>query len=438
MTPNRPQDDRKTSHEHQLLELMHRLAKFRAGRRAIHMHLSNLRPSNKRADRVRIAINTFEFLVRHFEGQIFALNNADVIFICNGGDIGALDDAVMRIRHLFSGDPLTQDFDGQAESRFCTWYDLGRQYDEFLTVAQQLGEDDRRRTQRLSAIAGTAEQKAPDRRPLDPRQLSELIDAIERADLSNMMRRQAICGLAAGAAPQPMFRELYISIDQLRAIVMPDSNITANPWLFQHLTRTLDLRMLQLLSKNDDRAIAASYSININVSTLLSDRFLAFDAGLSSVTRGTIVFEMQPIDVFSDLGAFMFARDFVKERGYRVCLDGVTNLTLPFVDRERLGIDLVKILWQQEALTGSGDEQLKELRDFVSNFGRAHTILCRCDSEAAISVGRALGIGLFQGHHVDRLLLAGGGYVGQEGMQKLRAAAAQSALPHGSAGPAGR
>ena len=80
---------------------MHRLAKFRAGRRAIHMHLSNLRPSNKRADRVRIAINTFEFLVRHFEGQIFALNNADIIFICNGGDIGALDDAVMRIRHLF-------------------------------------------------------------------------------------------------------------------------------------------------------------------------------------------------------------------------------------------------------------------------------------------------------------------------------------------------
>ncbi|MBV8653618.1 MAG: EAL domain-containing protein [Alphaproteobacteria bacterium] len=439
MTPNRPQEDRKASQEHELLEQMHRLMKFRAGRRAIHMHLSRLRPSNKRPDRIRIAVNTFEFLVRHFEGQIFALSNSDIVFVCNGGDIGALDDAVMRIRHLFGGDPLTQDFDGQAESRFCSWYDLGRQYDDFLVVTQQLAEEDRRRSQRLSAIAGPAEQKPPELQPLNPRQLSELIDAIERADLSNMMRRQAICGLPAGATPQPMFRELYISIDQLRSIVMPDYNITADRWLFQHLTRTLDVRMLQLLSKNDDRAISASYSININVATLLSDRFLAFDAGLSAATRGTIVFELQPIDVFADLGAFMFARDFVKERGYRVCLDGVTNLTLPFVDRERLGIDLVKIIWQQDALAASRDEHLRELRDFVTGFGKASTILCRCDSEAAIAVGRALGIGLFQGHHVDRLLLNGGSYAGQEGMQKLRAAAAAHAtLTQGSLGPTGR
>ncbi len=314
-----------------------------------------------------------------------------------------------------------------------------RQYDEFLAVAQQLAEEDRRRSQRLSAIAGPAEPKAPDLQPLNPRQLSELIDAIERADLSNMMRRQAICGLSADAPPQPMFRELYISIDQLRSIVMPGYNITADRWLFQHLTRTLDVRMLQLLSKNDDRAISASYSININVATLLSDRFLAFDSGLSAATRGTIVFELQPIDVFADLGAFIFARDFVKERGYRVCLDGVTNLTLPFVDRDRLGIDLVKIIWQQDALAGSRDEHIRELRDFVAGFGRARTILCRCDSEAAIAVGRALGIGLFQGHHVDRLLLGGGSYAGQEGMQKLRAAAAaQTTMAQGFLGPTGR
>jgi hypothetical protein len=46
-------------------------------------------------------------------------------------------------------------------------------------------------------------------------------------------------------------------------------------------------------------------------------------------TRGTVIFELQTIDIFSDLGAYIFARDFVKERGYRVCLDGVTDLTCP-------------------------------------------------------------------------------------------------------------
>ena len=165
-----------------------------------------------------------------------------------------------------------------------------------------------------------------------------------------MMRRQAICLITPDAPPQPMFRELYISIDELRAIVMPGYNIASDRWLFQRLTQTLDLRMLQLLMKNDDRAIASAFSVNLNVATLLSDRFLAFDASLKAATRGTVVFELQTIDIFSDLAAYIFARDFVKERGYRICLDGVTDLTLPFIDRERLGLDLIKIVWNPDML----------------------------------------------------------------------------------------
>lgn len=422
MMPNRHQDDRRASHEVQLLEHMQRLAKYRGGRRAIHIHLSRLRPFNRRPDRIRIAINTFEFLVGPFEGQIFALSNADIVFIWKGGNIGAIDEAVMRVRYLFGDDPLIRGFDQQEESGFCSWYDLERQYEDLLAIVQQLADEDRRRSQRLAAITGASEQREPELLPLSARQLSGLVDAIERADLSNMMRRQAVCGLAPDESPQPLFRELYISIDQLGAIVLPGYDITADRWLFQHLTRTLDLRMLQLLSRNDDSAIAESYSININIATLLSDRFLAFDASLSEASRGTIVFELQPIDVFADLGAFVFARDFVRERGYRVCLDGVTNLTLPFIDRSRLGLDLIKIVWQPEVLAGSNAEHLKEVRALVTSVGRARTILCRCDSEHAVAIGQALGIGLFQGRHIDRLL--GGSYADQDGMQKLRAAAA--------------
>jgi hypothetical protein len=420
LTKDSRSDDRRASQEHLLLEHMQRLAKFRGGRRAVHIHLSRLRPGNRRGDRIRIALNTFEFLVRHFEGQIFALGNADVAFVCKGGEIAAIDDAVMRVRHLFSDDPLTQDVEDE-ESRFCSWYDLERQYDDFMAIVQALADEDRRRSQRLSAITAADLKKVPDLLPLSPRQLSELVEAIERADLSNMMRRQAICSIVPDAAPQMLFRELYISIDVLRSIVMPGYDIAANRWLFQHLTHTLDQRMLQLLSKNDDSVISASYSININIATLLTDRFLAFDAGLSAATRGTVVFELQPIDVFADLGAFVFARDFAKERGYRICLDGVTDLTLPFFDRIRLGLDLVKIVWQPEALAGGREGHLDELRRLVTSFGRARTILCRCDSEEAVALGQSLGINLFQGRHIDRLIGAGRGRVGS--VQKLRAEA---------------
>jgi EAL domain-containing protein (putative c-di-GMP-specific phosphodiesterase class I) len=183
--------------------------------------------------------------------------------------------------------------------------------------------------------------------------------------------------------------------------------------------------------KNDDRVIASGFSVNLNVATLLSDRFLAFDANLKAATRGTVIFELQTIDIFSDLGAYLFARDFVKERGYRICLDGVTDLTMPFIDRERLGLDMIKIVWNPDMLGSGREAKRDELRKLIANFGRARTILCRCDSEEAVTIGQSLGICLFQGRYIDRLLGAGAPSVGD--LQKLRATAA--IVPRGLSTP---
>src|SRR5258708_7253198 len=198
--PNRPQAEKKSSQEHQLFEFTQRLAKFRAGRRAIHIHLSQLRADNRRGHHIRIAINTFEFLVKQMDGQVFALGNADLIFVCKGADIAAIDQAVMRLRHLFNDDPLTQDIDERQESRFCSWYDLERQYDEFLAIAHGLNDEDQKRSRRLAAITGPGQPGQPaELPPLSPHRLGELVDALSRADLSNMMRRQVICAITPDA-----------------------------------------------------------------------------------------------------------------------------------------------------------------------------------------------------------------------------------------------
>jgi hypothetical protein len=161
-----------------------------------------------------------------------------------------------------------------------------------------------------------------------------------------------------------------------------------------------------MLVKNDDRAIARSFSLNLNVATMLSQAFLDFDASLRPGARGTIVLEVQLIDAFADLAAFYFARDFAKERGYRVCLDGSTHLTLPYLERERLGVDLVKLSWRPDIADLHQSGRLGELRDAVAALGRTRSILCHCDTAQAIEVGQACGINLFQGRHVDRLLAA--------------------------------
>ena len=67
--------------------------------------------------------------------------------------------------------------------------------------------------------------------------------------------------------------------------MLPDFDLASNLWLFQHLTQTLDARMLSMLIRNDDKSIASSFSINLNVHTILSPPFLDFDASLKAVAR---------------------------------------------------------------------------------------------------------------------------------------------------------
>jgi len=397
-------DDQAASIESLLLDYARRLARHPGGRRAIVIHLSRLRPDNRRAHHIRIAANTFEALVKQFDGQIFLLQNADIVFVCKDASIAVIDDAIMRLRYLFGDDPLAAELDESAPDRFATWYDLERHYQDFLALTEEMSEQEVKRKKRIAAIAGGTPRD--ERKPMDAPALAELVNTIQRADLSNVMRRQSICAIIGVEAPKPVFREIYISIAELRDTIMPKRDIASDRWLFQHLTQHLDRRVLAMLRKNDDQALAHSYSLNLNISTLLSQEFHQFDQSLRAGARGTIVIELQKVDIFADLGAYIFARDFLRERGYRVCLDGVSAVTLGFIERERLGLDLIKMFWTPDMADPLRTERTTGLREAVDRAGRSRIILARCDSEDAVTFGQAVGLRLFQGRHIDRLLSA--------------------------------
>ena len=396
-----PVGERSVSTERLLLDYVERLARHAEGRRAVVIHLSRLRPGNRLSHHIRIAVNTFEALVKQFDGQIFLLGNADIVFVCKTATIAALDDAVMRVRYLFSEDPLTSGGDDEPGG-FATWFDLGHQYESFLAMAQGLVEEEVRRRKRHAAIAASGE-RGPQKPPLAPKMLGELVNAISQADLSNMLRRQVVCQLEPGSPPKALFHETYISIADLAVAVMPRYDLAADRWLFRYLTQTLDRRMLAMLRRGHEQVISTAFSLNLNVSTVLSPEFLEFDAGLKTGARGGIVIELDKTDIYSDIGAYLFARDFARERGYRICLDAATDLTLPFIDRERLGLDLVKVFWSPDMADTDHAARAAAFRENVERVGRGRLILARCDSEAAVRFGLAFGISSFQGRFLDRL-----------------------------------
>jgi hypothetical protein len=395
-------DDAPVSQEYQLLEYVERLARNRDGRVAMHIHLSRLRAWNRRDQHLRVATSTFADLVRSLDGQGFVLRNSDIVFIGHARDIDQLNDVADRLRGMFNDDQATNWLPEVAdEDSFCSWTGLSQKYDEFHAWAKQVADAERARQRRVAAArAGAA---GPTRRPIDPVQLGRIEAYLSQADLSGLIRRQPVCILAPDQPPKPVLRELYIAIADLAAAVTPDVDLGGNRWLFRHLTRVLDQRMLSMLARNDDKELAAAFTINLNVETISTPQFLAFDKTIGSQARGTIVIEFDLIDAFGDMAGFIFAREVVRERGYRICIDGIDHLNFPMIDRERLGADFIKLNWKPEYAEMTNQQHLNELKQNIQRAGAARVILTRCSEPASIPFGQQLGISLFQGRHVDTI-----------------------------------
>jgi EAL domain-containing protein (putative c-di-GMP-specific phosphodiesterase class I) len=398
--PTKP--SRSASPEYNLHEYALRLAKHHEGRLALHIHLSRLQTQHRRDHYIRIAIDTFENQVKLFEGQLFVLSNTDIIFVAKGVRMADLDEPVNRLRLLFQEDPLTLYREDDFTTGFCTWYQLDFEYEDFLRSVKQIfaaSEQRRRAEERESDM----QEKIRKGTPLSSQTLVKIDEILGQADITNMLRRQTVCTLMDDAPAKPVFQEIYVSIEELRSVVCPTIDLMGNRWLFQYLTHTLDKRVLLYLTRDSAR-MNQPFSLNLNLASLLSPEFQRFDQVVAPQLRGRLVIELQAIDIFADMGAFVFARDYLRERGYRLCLDGMTHLTLPYLERAKLGFDLIKLFWTPEALDTVPSAMLKDLRNQIAETGQSRVILCRCENEEAMELGRELGIVMYQGRHIEKLL----------------------------------
>jgi hypothetical protein len=76
---------------------------------------------------------------------------------------------------------------------------------------------------------------------------------------------------------------------------------------------------------------------------------------------------------------------------------------MQMIDRERLGADLVKMVWHPDMVEG-GEEMQNRIRSLVRRAGQNRMVLCRCDNREAVDFGHSVGISLFQGRHIETLL----------------------------------
>jgi len=397
------------SQENLLLDYIHRLEGHKKGRRVVHIHLSELRPFNRRDQHIRMAANNFDALIADLHGQLFTMKNSDIFFIFKEAVLGDVETLVQKVKFLFDDDPLIADAD-KHNLPFATWYNADDDFESILNLVQSIAQAEKKRQSVVRArMDARAALKAKQQQgePMTPDVLSRLESALSRADLSNLVRRQFICNVDSKMVPEQLFSELFISIKDLRETMLPGVNVTANRWLFQHLTETLDKRMLSMLTKNDGVSISGDISFNVNIATLLSQEFQIYDDNVAASRRGTMIIELQKEDIFSNLPSYLFAREMVQDKGYRVCMDGMTLDTLAMINFGRLGADLCKLIWHPDLVDG-GEVVHQMLRGVIEKIKPEKLILCRCDNREAIDFGRSLGINLFQGRYVENLIAEDG------------------------------
>ncbi|MBF0393210.1 MAG: hypothetical protein HQL38_11055 [Alphaproteobacteria bacterium] len=375
-----------------LLDAAERIGRIREGRVAYILHLSKLRPQNRQDAQLRIAVRILEPTVVANRGQIFLLGNCDIVFTTKDAYPTDIENLVYKLRALFNKDPLTFSDSGDGVDRFYTRHDLEYDYEGFLVFSRKMAEEAKRRSREAPSVGQP-------QKPLDPKSLGGVLDRMGTIDVAGIVRRQSAVGMTDRNTIAVMFQEFFVSVGDLQRVVAPDCNLLTNRWLFQHLSLTLDQRMMGVIGDLALRKAPETISLNFNVGTIATPAFRA----LAQSGQVKLVIEFQVVDAFADIGAYFQACDFLHDYGHKVLLDGLNPMSLHFMDVARYRADLFKVAWSPELPDGDHPD---ELRDAFAEIGMDPVILTRCDSEQSLQWAMTMGISKFQGRYVDAMLSA--------------------------------
>lgn len=392
--------------EEQLRSFIQSPVQQKAALTVLQLKISEIDPSLRKDQTLHAIMENFDEALTVY-GRAFCLKNDDIFVVYSTkvkeNEIKAL---LIRTWMSFSGTSQIDVTEDELTRKYTLPEDRDALSHEISRISAGIGYTDRPDEEYYSPAPKEYKPQMPvlqnNQSLLTPEILARITKALSSTDFSNMMRRQFVCIVLEDILPQPMFEEVFVSIADLGDSILPDVSLTATPWLFQDLSETLDKRVLSSVSRHDDGAFMRDFSLNLNVSTILSDDFRNFDENIRSSAKNSIVLELQPVDIFSDLTSYLMARDYAQNLGYKICIDGVTSKMLRFIDRERLRADFIKLVWSNDL--SETIESDSELKDKLLAIGANRAILCRVDDEEALRVAQKYNITLFQGHYIQYLM----------------------------------
>lgn len=380
------------SQESLLFAALERLVRIREGRTAVRLHLSRLRPQNRREGYLRIVLRLLEPMVNAYGGQIFLLDDSDMVFLLRDARRTDVETMIAKLRSFFSRDPLIFADENDGVDRFCSRYDLAG--DDYKTLLETARQDEERIRQRGRARGAAAAQQ---RTPLGTRELSQLLDGLEKTEVAKLIRRRWSIVVTARSTTEVFAQEFSINTDGLQKLLGRPIDFSGNSWLIKHLNTILGGSVLSILASVPFKPMPSAFLFDLNLYEGLSDSLARFERHLNG--RAEMMIEFHILDVLADSGAYYTIRDKMQESGYKVIIEGLDILTTQCIEIAQFGADYYKLGWNPEM-------RENEIGAIQAAIDPEQLILEGCESESAIQWGLAHGINRFQGTYVAALLSA--------------------------------
>lgn len=371
-----------------LRDAMAREAKAPRGRMAVVAQLSRLPPPGARPHHRRVVRTLMEDCARRHDGTALMLRSGDLVLIAAAqparlGGPAELPGLLARLLHI----------EGAESGRVVAAFPLAEGVD---------------RLEAMLAQGGVAAAQEPVPRPalalpaFDERQVAGML----RLGVAARLRRPG----EAGMQIRPVHRAVAL-VPQLLAAMVPDAaGLAADPWLRLHMGVGLDAALLHgvLAAWGTGGPLDAAprdgmapLLLPLGLAAVLSAPFQALAEQAGPALRVAI-----PIAEACAAPALLAAaRARLAGCGMTLVLDRLDPHALVAARPEALGADMLRVAWVPALLRWPEAAQAA-LRAAVARIGPERLLLAGADSEAAIGWGRAAGLCLFEGRHVDSMLAA--------------------------------
>ncbi len=250
-----------------------------------------------------------------------------------------------------------------------------------------------------TTMGGTPDKVDESSGHLTAKNVDQIEHLLGEVDVRRYGRTQSIYRNTAGVWTT-VAEEYFISFEDLRRERFPKLEVVRSEHFFFAICTLLDQKLLSALTNSYELIAGRMINLNLSIPSIMGSVFAQFVRRVPHDQRHLIGFELHRGDLLQDLSLTLSAIDILKHEGFRVALDSITPNMVEYINLDKFAVDRIKINASKDRVAQLADPAI---RKGIERLPSEKLIFFRCDNDRAFSIGRELGVSLFQGWLIDDL-----------------------------------